>query len=166
MQNPNSKWIVVVVTAAMLIACTEPNGAPGRGVENGGALNKTDVGTAVGAIGGGVIGYQFGSGAGKALATVGGALLGGILGNSVGKSLDRADMASYDQASQNAMETGHARTWRNGDNRGRIVPHKRYTNDAGRYCREYSQTIMVAGETHQGHGTACREDDGSWRIAD
>jgi len=166
MQHSHSKWIAIMVTATMLTACTEPNGAPGRGIENGGALSKTDVGTAVGAIGGGVIGSTIGGGAGKVAAVIGGTLLGGILGNAVGRSLDNADMASYEQASQNAMETGHTRKWRNGDNSGTIVPHKRYTDDEGRYCREYSQTIYVGNERHTGYGTACRRDDGTWRIAD
>lgn len=166
MQYANRKFLAVLLTATMLTACTEPNGAPGRGIENGGALSKTDVGTAVGAIGGGVLGSAIGQGTGNVAAIIGGTLLGGILGNSVGKSMDRADMASYQQASQSAMETGHTRSWRNGDKHGTIVPHRRYTNDEGRYCREYTQTIYVGNEKHLGHGTACREEDGSWRIAD
>jgi len=161
-----SKYIAVVLTASMLTACTEPNGAPGRGIENGGTLSKTDVGTAVGAIGGGVLGSTIGGGAGRVAAVIGGTLLGGILGNSIGQSMDRADMASYDQASQSAMETGHARSWRNGDNRGTFVPHHRYTNDEGQYCRAYTQTIYINGEKHIGHGTACREEDGVWRIVE
>jgi len=165
MKNPDhQKLIIILVTAAMLTACTEPNGAPGRGIENGGALSNTDVGTAVGAVGGGLIGSAFGGGSGRVVAIVGGTLLGGILGNSVGKSMDQKAMASYEQASQSAMETGHTRTWKNGDTRGTIVPHKRYTNDEGRYCREYSQTIYIGDEKHTGYGTACREDDGTWRI--
>ena len=162
----NTKTMAIILTATMLTACTEPNGAPGRGVENGGALSGTDVGTAVGAVGGGVIGYQFGGGAGKALATLGGALLGGILGNAVGKSMDNAALASYDQASQRAMETGHRETWSNGVNHGTVYPHKRYTNDEGQYCRQYNQTIYVDNEKHTGHGTACREEDGTWRIVE
>ena len=162
----NSKPVAIMLSAIMLVSCTEPNGAPGRGFEHGGALNKEDVGTAVGVVGGGIIGSTIGGGAGRTIAIIGGGLLGGILGNSVGKSLDRADMASYEQASQNAMETGHTRTWKNGDNHGKIVPYKRYTNDEGQYCREYTQTIYVGDERHQGHGTACRESDGTWRIVE
>lgn len=47
---------------------------------NGSALN---AGTAIGAVAGGVIGHQIGSGRGNTAATVGGALLGGLLGNRV-----------------------------------------------------------------------------------
>jgi surface antigen len=162
----HSKLIALALTASMLTACTEPTGEPGRGVMQGGAANKSDIGTAAGAIGGGVLGYQFGGGAGKALATVGGALLGGILGRSVGTSLDNADRAAYDDASQYALENGSRHSWRNPDSGhyGTIYPDRRYVDDEGRYCREYRQTIVIDGRTHEGHGLACREEDGTWQI--
>lgn len=162
----HSKWIVLLVSASMLTACSEPDGSPGRGVTRGGAVNKTDIGTAAGAIGGGVLGYQFGGGAGKAVATVGGALLGGLLGRSVGNSLDNADVSAYDRESQYALESGRQRRWENPrtGNYGTIYPDKRYTDDEGRYCREYRQTIYVGGRSHDGYGLACRNDDGSWQI--
>ena len=148
----------------MLTACTEPNGAPGRGIENGGALSNTDVGTAVGAVGGGVLGSTIGGGAGRVVAVIGGALLGGFLGNAVGRSMDRADMETYDRASQNAMETGETRTWRHGNNHGVITPSHRYTNSEGQYCRKYHQTIYIGSERHVGYVTACRKPDRTWRI--
>lgn len=156
--------LVIALTVSTLAGCT--NGAADSGIMSGGAPDKSDIGTAAGAIGGGILGYQFGGGAGQALATVGGALLGGVLGNSIGSSLDKADMNYYDRASQHAMESGSRESWRNPEsgNYGTIYPSGRYRNDEGRYCREYTQTIYVDGEKHSGHGTACREPDGSWRI--
>lgn len=38
-------------------------------------------------------------------------------------------------------------------------------SDAGQYCREYIQTVTIAGKTQKGYGTACLQPDGSWRIA-
>ena len=32
------------------------------------------------------------------------------------------------------------------------------------YCREYTQTVAIGGVTQQGHGTACLQADGSWKI--
>ena len=61
-----------------------------------GATNQ-DGGTIVGAVAGGVIGNQFGSGAGRALATVGGAVIGGIIGNEIGRSMDEADRQMEEQ---------------------------------------------------------------------
>ena len=45
--------------------------------------SHTGAGTAIGAIAGGVVGHQMGSGRGNTAATVGGALLGGLLGHKV-----------------------------------------------------------------------------------
>ena len=165
---PRFPLIAVALTASLLSACTESDGSPGRGVMNGGALNKTDVGTAAGAIGGGVLGSTIGGGAGQVAATIGGALLGGYLGNSIGSSLDNADRVSHERASQRAMDTGYRQAWRNdhSGNYGSIQPKKRYRNDDGQYCREYTQTIYVDGKKNSGYGTACRQDDGTWYIVE
>lgn len=168
MTSLSSKTLALLLTASMLTACTEPSGRPGRGVMHGGALNKSDVGTAAGAIGGGLLGSTIGSGSGQVVATIGGVLLGGMLGNSIGTSLDNADRAAYDRASQRALENGRTQSWRNRNsgNYGSISPSKRYRNEYGQYCREYTQTIYVDGRKHSGHGLACREPDGSWQIID
>ena len=162
----HSKIIAVLLTATMLTACTEPNGAPGRGIENGGAISKANVGAAVGVVSGVAIGSAIGAGAGQVAAMVGGGLLGGILGNSIGASLDNADRVAYDRASTRALETGTTQSWKNPKtgNHGSIRPHKRYKNDEGNYCREYTQTIVVEGKKQSAQGTACRQDDGSWSI--
>lgn len=34
---------------------------------------------------------------------------------------------------------------------------------ASAYCREYTETVVVAGQTHSAYGTACMQPDGSWR---
>ena len=167
----NSKLIAIVLTATMLTACTGPNGQPNSGIMNGGGLNKQDIGTGAGAIGGGVLGSLVGHGAGKVAATIGGALLGGMLGNSIGKSLDNADKAAYDSASQKALETaptGQAMPWRNSKsgNSGTITPTNTYQLADGQYCREYSQTIVVGGQKQQGYGKACRQPDGTWQIVE
>jgi len=158
----------LLITASTLTACTEPNGAPGRGVENGGALSKTDVGVAAGVVTGGIAGSFIGNGAGNVAAIIGGGLLGGILGGEIGASMDHADQAAYDRASQNAMDSGRPRSWKNPNsgNHGTITPHERYVDEQGNYCREYTQKITVDGKTHIGHGTACHEADGTWRIVE
>jgi len=32
------------------------------------------------------------------------------------------------------------------------------------YCREYTKNILVDGKEQKAYGTACLQDDGSWRI--
>jgi surface antigen len=164
----NSKVLTLVLLASIISGCNQ-NGAPGGGVLNGGGINKQDIGALGGAIGGGIIGSNVGKGKGAIAGTIGGALLGGLLGSSVGKSLDNADLAAYNQASQNALETGQpgqSLPWRNeqSGNYGYITPQN-YTQGAnGQYCREYNQTIVVGGKKQQGFGKACRQPDGSWQV--
>jgi len=165
-----SKFIAVISATSLLAACAQ-GGTLGTGVMSGGSVNKQDVGTVAGAIGGGVIGSTIGSGAGRTAATIGGALLGGMIGNSIGSSLDKADLAAYNATSQRALETaqpGQALPWKNPQtgNYGSVTPSSYYKNSEGQYCREYNQTIVVGGKQQSGHGTACREPDGSWKIVE
>jgi surface antigen len=162
-----NKLLVVIISVSMLInACTEPNGEPGKGIENGGALNKSNVGVAAGVVAGGLVGSAFGGGSGQTLAIIGGGLLGGFLGHEIGASLDRVDQLNYHQASQKALTTGKKVKWKNPDNNhhGTITPKEGHYDKDGNYCREYSQSITIDGKTHKAYGTACREDDGVWKI--
>src|SRR5690606_4988297 len=63
---------------------------------------KQTVGTAGGAVLGGLAGSAVGSGSGQLWATGAGALLGAFSGSSIGKSLDRADMEYHERAVQQA----------------------------------------------------------------
>ncbi len=149
-----------LVSLLTLSACAQDGSGP----------KKQDIGTIIGAIGGAAAGSQFGKGDGRVAAIAAGTLLGGLIGNELGASLDRADMAYYDRTSQSALEkgkTGQASTWTNPDsgNSGTITPTRTFKTAEGSYCREYTQTINVGGKTQEGYGTACRQPDGSWKIA-
>lgn len=54
--------------------------------------------------------------------------------------------------------------WNRDDARGTITAVRDGTSSAGRYCREFQQTVTVGGRTESGYGTACRQPDGSWAI--
>jgi surface antigen len=164
-----SSVVALVAAASLITACQEPSGAPGRGVMQGGMMNKQDVGTIAGAIGGGIIGSNVGGGKGKTTAIIAGSLLGAALGNSIGSSLDRADMMMYHDTSQRALETaqpGQTLPWKNPQtgNSGSVTPKAYYKNAEGDYCREYTQSIVVGGRKQDAYGTACRQPDGSWKI--
>lgn len=134
-------------------------------------VSKQTVGTVAGAIGGGVLGHNIGSGTGQTVATIAGTLLGGMVGSSIGGSLDRADLQYYDRTSQYALESnrsGQASTWRNPDSGhyGTITPMRTYNDPSGDVCREYTQTIYVGGKRQEGYGRACRAPDGTWQIVE
>ncbi len=39
-----------------------------------------------------------------------------------------------------------------------------YTDDEGRYCREFQSTIKVGKKYEPAYGTACMQPDGSWQV--
>lgn len=161
--------IIAVLAATSMLAACAPQGQPGGGILSGGGINKQDIGTLGGAIGGGIIGSNVGGGKGAIAGTIAGTLLGGALGSSIGASLDNADRAAYGDASQRALETAQPNQtlpWKGSNASGTITPSGYYKNPQGQYCREYTQKIVVAGKTQQGHGTACREPDGTWKIVE
>jgi len=126
-------------------------------------------GTVLGAIGGGVIGAQIGSGSGRAAATVGGVLLGSLIGNRIGFGLDDYDRRLAFRNTQYALESMRSGTvveWRGPSSGayGTVSPRPAFQNQAGQYCREFQETVIVGGQEQAAYGTACRQPDGQWRI--
>lgn len=62
--------------------------------------------------------------------------------------------------------TDQASTWVDPDTglRGSAIATRTFRNTFGQPCREYTQTVIIAGRREQGYGTACRQPDGSWQI--
>jgi surface antigen len=132
------------------------------------AGTKQQVGTAGGAVIGGVLGSKVGGGSGQLWATGIGVLLGALVGSEVGKSLDRADMMYAQRANYKAHSApiGEEITWNNPEsgNSGVVTPVRDGKDTSGRYCREYQQTIYVGGQQETGYGIACQQPDGTWEI--
>lgn len=130
-----------------------------------GPSNET-IGTLGGAAGGALIGNQFGKGAGNTAATAVGAVLGALAGRELAKSMSTTDQDRAVRAEQTAVARNESITWNNPDtgNRGTIEPTRTYTNSNGNTCREYNHTVYINGRAETARGTACREDDGTWRL--
>lgn len=130
---------------------------------------KEAGGTLLGAGTGALIGSQIGCGRGNLVGVAVGTLAGAMIGQGIGRSLDRADEAAMERNAQSALEntpTHQSATWVNPDsgNSGTFTPVQTYQAADGQYCREYLQTITVAGKRQQAYGTACRQPDGTWAI--
>ena len=146
-----------LVFALLLAGCAPPMGP------------KETGGTLIGAGTGALLGAQIGHGRGRLVAVAIGTLAGALMGQEVGRSLDRADQLAMERNAQYALEntrTSVTTTWRNPDtgNYGSITPVETYQTRQGQYCREYTQTVVVAGQKQQAYGTACRQPDGTWLI--
>jgi len=142
--------ISIVVSLATLLLLTGCN------------PTKQDIGTIVGAGSGAFIGSQIGGGTGQLAAVAIGTLLGGYLGSSIGKNMDELDQYKTQQALESSP-TGSTVAWNNPDSDidYSVTPTKTYESAAGP-CRDYTTEAVIEGKAEIVHGTACRENDGSW----
>lgn len=148
--------VVLIIFVFLLVGCTQSVGS------------KEGTGALLGATAGAVLGSNVGQGKGNVVAIAIGTLAGALFGQEIGRSLDRADRIAMGQNAQYSLE--HTRSnetthWNNPDsgNSGSMTPIRTY-QQAGQYCREYRQEVMVAGKKQNAYGTACRQPDGSWII--
>ena len=129
-------------------------------------INNEGVGTLTGGVVGGLLGSQFGGGAGKVAAAAGGALIGAYLGGRIGNTMDRLDQMKM----QNALETastGNKANWHNPDsgNTYTMIPTKTYYPQQNRPCRDYQLHAVIDGKNENITGRACRQANGSWKVA-
>ena len=132
-----------------------------------GCANVTNegVGTVTGGVVGGLLGSQFGGGAGKVAAAAGGALIGAFLGGRIGQYMDKQDKIEMQRALETAP-VGQSVRWTNPDNGNQysVKPMRTYyTNEQP--CREYLTNATIGGKVEKIYGKACRQADGSWKIA-
>lgn len=128
--------------------------------------SRSTIGGVAGGVAGAALGSQFGSGTGQLVAVGAGALLGALLGSEVGSYLDQQDQQYAGQAIQQAYAapTGQQVAWSNPDtgNYGYVTPQPATQSVAGRYCRDYVQTVFVDGRQETLTGTACQNPNGTW----
>jgi hypothetical protein len=69
-------------------------------------------------------------------------------------------------AFERAIVNNRATTWASAraEASGRVVPLRSFADGAGQTCREFVQSITVAGRLETGTGVACRGRHGSWRL--
>ena len=166
-------FALIVSIAFITSACVPPQHGPADSRSNTGVggtgVTKKQIGTIAGALGGAFAGSNIGKGKGKTVGVAAGTLLGAMIGGSIGESLDRADRMYYKRTAQNALEsttTGTQSKWINPDsgNSGTVTPTRTFQTSSGQYCREFTQEIIIDGRKDEAYGTACRQDDGSWKV--
>jgi surface antigen len=152
------KALAPLAAAALILAACEDAG------------QKETAGTVIGGVAGAVLGSQVGSGSGRIVATAIGTLAGAMIGSEIGKSLDRADQLAMAEAEEKAHTApiGEKIVWSNPDSghSGSVTPIRDGRNaQTNAYCREYQTTVLIDGEEQAAFGTACRQPDGSWKVA-
>ena len=135
-----------------------------------GTYNKATTGAALGAITGTALAYGLGKDSSKKnLWLIAGAAAGGLIGNNIGAKLDERDRLLLGETLQQTMEHGPTNSvgsWSNPDsgNSGTVTPTQTMLSANNQPCREFTTTVNIGGELSQAYGTACRQNDGSWKI--
>lgn len=157
-----------IIALALISTLTLGACAQDGETNNWGMGNKQTVGTAGGALVGGLLGSRMGKGSGQLWATGAGALLGAFAGSSIGKSLDQSDMMYHQQAVERAYSAplNQPISWNNSQSghSGTVTPIREGRTASGGYCREYKQKITVDGRSETAVGTACQNSDGTWSV--
>lgn len=122
------------------------------------------------------VGIKLYRGVGQLRATllaVSGLILGGCAGLpgtnvAVYEGLAPTDVSMAAAAMQDALETGAQGSqagWQNAQtgNRGQFEIGETYVDDDGAFCRQYTETIILAdGRSGKVDNRACRSDAGQW----
>jgi surface antigen len=157
MQRGVVKGAAVITVAAVLMT--------------GCAAIESNPKTAIGAAGGATVGGLIAAAAGGNPAAIAASVIGGLLvGGLVGNLLDDRDKRLQAEAAHRALETapsGRSVAWKNPESghSGTVTPTKTYQTASGTYCRDYQATVEIEGKQERASGRACRQPDGTWRIA-
>ena len=158
MRNVSKKAVIAALIASTLSlsGCASDAGPN----QTGGAL----LGAGLGAL----LGSQFGRGNDRLAMTAIGTLAGAAIGSNIGKRLDDVDRQRMREAEVRAYDApiGEKIIWNNANSghSGTVIPVKEGRRTDGAYCREFQSDIVVGGQHEKGYGTACRQQDGSWKI--
>ncbi|MBD8874876.1 RT0821/Lpp0805 family surface protein [Roseibium polysiphoniae] len=91
-----------------------------------------------------------------------------LVNNEFGQSLERSDYKAVAEAQKRALRAranGVAVSWQNEETgrSGQVRPGPVYqVNDTS--CREFTHEMILNGAALTSRGTACRQEDGSWKT--
>ena len=76
-----------------------------------------------------------------------------------------APLAPQSQQALESAPSGTVVQWKNPDGAtSTVVPQPAFQSASGQICREFQQTVTIAGKPQQAYGTACRQPYGSWKL--
>lgn len=83
-------------------------------------------------------------------------------------SLDEAQLRAHEAALAQATTAplNEDIVWNDGGASGDVTAVREGHTADGRTCREFQQKVTVAGKEENAYGTACKQPDGSWKIAE
>jgi len=129
-----------------------------------GRCNRETLGAVLGGAAGGAVGSTIGKGDGKVAAVIGGTIVGILVGGAIGRHMDQVDQNCAGQILEHA-EDNQRIVWQNQAGEFALRPGRTWRAADGVFCRDYQTSAVIGGRTQQVFGKACRNADGSWRLA-
>lgn len=125
---------------------------------------QEETGRVIGGALGGLLGTQVGDGKGTTAAIILGTLIGSDIGRNIGRTMDEVDRMRMAQALE-TQRTGASSRWRNPDSAAAysVTPTRTFETGGGP-CREFVMRATIGGIQDNVVGTACRTNNGDWRI--
>jgi surface antigen len=105
-------------------------------------------------------------GAGTAADSIAGTLAGSAFANRLGNRFAVTARQAAATAERRALADNAPADWRDAisGTSGQVRPMRSFTDAAGRECREYSQTVNIAGRSQSDTGIACLQSAGNWSL--
>lgn len=148
----------VALAAAVILAVSS--------CDNSSTSNNNELGTLTGGVIGAVVGSQLGGGDGKVLAAVAGAAAGGYIGGQIGASMDKVNRMKVNDTLENT-KTNQSRSWVDPDTKAQYtVKPTKTIKEADKVCRDYMMSVVIDGNLETATGTACRDKNGNWQVAE
>ena len=128
-----------------------------------GCANQQQKGTIIGGVAGALIGSVVGDGSGQNVAIAAGAIAGSLIGSSIGQRFDEQDQGRIAYS----MERNQRSSWTNSTtgHRYSVMPSSTLApSSSNQQCREFTVDTEIGNRTETAYGTACRQDDGGWKV--
>ena len=128
-----------------------------------GCASQQQKGTIIGGVTGALIGSVIGDGSGQNVAIAAGAIAGSLIGSSIGQRFDAQDQGRIAYS----MERNQQSRWTNSTtgHRYTVVPSTTFApSSSNQQCREFTVDTEIGNRKETAYGTACRQNDGSWKI--
>ena len=134
--------------------------------------NKEDnklFGQILGSAAGAYLGSKFGSGVGKDLSMIFGGAVGFLIGGKIAEILDDEEEQDFNETiskSLNENKDLEVEEWmssKNNDTKAEVIPLNKYEIEE-KTCRDFKKIITKEGKTFEEDSTACRDEDGNWRV--
>ncbi len=128
-----------------------------------GCASQQQKGALVGGVTGALVGSLIGDGRGQNIAIAVGAIAGSAIGSSIGKRFDEQDQSRIAYSMQHKRRS----SWTNSTtgHRNTVIPSPTFApSSSNQQCREFTVDTEIGNRTESAYGTACRQNDGSWKI--